>query len=40
MDEKSGTGGAGEKDSPPLQIDPKWYVQHITFLGSLTVEWM
>jgi len=27
-----------EKESPPLQIDPKWYVQHPLLFASLTVD--
>ena len=29
-------GEKSEKESPPLQIDPKWYVRHITPIASLT----
>ena len=25
-------GEEGEKDTPPLQIDPKWYVRYPTLL--------
>ena len=31
-------GENNEKESPPLRIDPKWYVRHVTSLASLTVE--
>jgi hypothetical protein len=27
-----------EGESPPLQIDPKWYVRHATPLGLLIAE--
>ena len=25
-----------EKESPPLKIDPEWYVRHVASLASLT----
>jgi hypothetical protein len=32
------TGEKNEKPSPPLQIDPKWYVRHAALLESMTAE--
>jgi len=31
-------GGEGEKDTPPLQIDPKWYVRYPTSLRQHAAE--
>ena len=31
---------ASEKESPPLQIDPKWYVLHGPSLASLATEYL
>ena len=36
--EGSAMGEGGEKESPPLQIDPKWYVRCAKLLASLTAE--
>ena len=30
----------GEKEPPPLKIDPKWYVRYTTPLASLTAQWI
>jgi len=30
-------GEKGDKESPPLQIDPKWYVRQAMLTGSLTM---
>jgi hypothetical protein len=36
--ENAETGEKSDKKSPPLQIDPKWYVRHFTLLELLTAE--
>ena len=32
------SGEKSEKETPPLQIDQKWYVRHVGLFGSLTVD--
>ena len=32
------SGEKSEKETPPLQIDHKWYVRHVGLFGSLTVD--
>jgi len=34
-DQRENKGEEGEKVSPPLQIDPKWYVLYLTRFGSM-----
>jgi len=34
--EGSEMGGKSETESPPLQIDPKWYVRHLYYIACIT----
>ena len=38
MDDAEKSEG-NEKESPPLQIDPKWYVQHPPSFALFTTDW-